>query len=416
MRGSTGADVGGLTLLPMPDGLPERADVVVLGAGCAGLSLAVRLVGSGRRVVLVDPRTAWERDRTWCFFTGTEHPFAHLPTATWSRWTVRAGGRAVDCAAPGLAYAHLPADVFYRDARARLDDPRVSVHPGVAARAVVEREDHVEVRLDGGATVRAEVVVDTRPPDLLAPPDPRWARLLQHFEGWHVHTERPVFDPGAVTLMDFDVPAGPGVRFLYVLPFSPTEALVEDTHFSPHPQADYAGLLRSWLDARAGPGGWRVDWRERGALPMTVAPFPARPSLRVHRLGLGGGAARPATGYAFLAIQRAADALAHQLRVDPLGAVPPFRRARTEWLDGVFLEWLAGAPEMGPEAFFTMFSHAAPARVARFLSETAGLLDDLAVVTALARRVRRPIADAALRYSRRARSRPLTAGAASESS
>lgn len=378
--------------------------LLIVGAGCAGLSLAVRLAEAGfRDLVLVDPRVRWERDRTWCFFSGSEHPFAKLPTTRWPTWRVIAGGKQVDSRAPGVTYDCLPADVFYREALARLRAAGVRLDAGRAARAVVDRGDHVEVQVDGGV-MRAEVVVDTRPPDLSAPPDPRFVRIYQHFEGWLVHTETPTFDPDVVTLMDFDVPPGRAVRFVYVLPFSPTEALVEDTHFSADTEADYPAMLTRWLDGRAGPGRWHVSWKERGLLPMTVASFPARPSRRVHRLGLAGGAARPATGYGFLAIQRAADVLARQLQTDPLGEVPAFRRRRTHWLDGVFLEWLVANPQAAAGAFLAMFQGTVPRRLVRFLSETGGVLDDAAVVGALARQVGLPMIHAARSYARRARS------------
>ena len=38
-------------------------DVAILGCGCAGLSLAVRLAGSGLRVTLVEPRLEYKDDR-----------------------------------------------------------------------------------------------------------------------------------------------------------------------------------------------------------------------------------------------------------------------------------------------------------------------------------------------------------------
>ncbi|WP_146069326.1 lycopene cyclase family protein, partial [Cryobacterium sp. Y11] len=46
------------------------ADLVILGAGLAGLTLAARLARerSGPRVVLLEPRTAYRDDRSWCFW------------------------------------------------------------------------------------------------------------------------------------------------------------------------------------------------------------------------------------------------------------------------------------------------------------------------------------------------------------
>lgn len=56
--------------------------------------------------------------------------------------------------------------------------------------------------------------------------------LQQHFLGWFITTENPVFDADTATYMDFSVPQKGNTRFMYVLPTSPTEALVEYTLFS----------------------------------------------------------------------------------------------------------------------------------------------------------------------------------------
>ncbi|CAM5237260.1 hypothetical protein SVIOM342S_03537 [Streptomyces violaceorubidus] len=69
-----------------------------------------------------------------------------------------------------------------------------------------------------GARVRlsARWVFDSRPPERL--PAAR-TRLLQHFRGWFVRTERPVFEPEVVDLMDFPRRSRRGVvSFGYVLP------------------------------------------------------------------------------------------------------------------------------------------------------------------------------------------------------
>ena len=59
--------------------------------------------------------------------------------------------------------------------------------------------------------------------------------LVQHFQGVHVTAAQPCFDPQVATLMDFRVDQSRGVHFIYMLPFSPTHALVESTLFSPQP-------------------------------------------------------------------------------------------------------------------------------------------------------------------------------------
>src|SRR5690606_32000410 len=125
-------------------------------------------------------------------------------------------------------YEHIPADRFYALARAILGEfPEVELRLGCEVRAIHERGEHVEVSTSEG-TIHAPLAFDSRP---LPPASPSADEvdLLQHFVGWEVEAEGPVFDPETPVLMDFAVEQARGIHFMYVLPFSPTRALVETT-------------------------------------------------------------------------------------------------------------------------------------------------------------------------------------------
>jgi len=57
---------------------------------------------------------------------------------------------------------------------------------------------------------------------------------MQHFLGWFITSTTPAVDPSSMTLFDFRTPQRGSMRFFYILPFSPIQALVEYTLFSPH--------------------------------------------------------------------------------------------------------------------------------------------------------------------------------------
>ena len=52
-------------------------------------------------------------------------------------------------------------------------------------------------------------------------------------------------------------------------------------------------------------------------------------------------------------------------------------------MDQIFLDVLRADPSRGGAMFFSLFRRADPARVIRFLSGTAGVVDSLAVVAAM---------------------------------
>ena len=100
------------------------------------------------------------------------------------------------------------------------------------------------------------------------------------------------------------------------------------------------------------------------------------------RLGLGGGAARPSTGYAFSRIQAQADRVVAALT---RGEVPDtsIDSRMTRFMDRVFLQVLATAPDRGPALFECLFRNAPEDRLERFLSGSTRAADRLWVMASL---------------------------------
>ena len=360
-------------------------DVAILGAGLAGLSLAVRLaapVFAGMRVLVVEPRTEYRRDRTWSYWALEPHPFEDAVAHRWDRWAVAGHGREVVREASGLHYASIPSDAFYRLALRRIRAaPHIDLRMGAGADAV-EEDGGVRLHLPD-AVLRAAVVFDTRPPPGLG-----GHGLTQAFLGQEIETEAPVFDPGTATLMDFRCPQAGAAHFTYVLPTSPRHALVEDTWFAPAGLRlpDHRAAIRAYMAERHGVHRFTVGFEERGALPMDPV-FQPRPGTRLLPLGTAGGATRPSTGYAFNAIQARCDAIAADLASGwAAGRLPQPARLRpglVRYMDRVLLHLLEARPALAPRVFTALFANCPPRALVRFLNDGAGLADLAAVAAAI---------------------------------
>ena len=67
-----------MTILPDPPTPPTSYDVVVVGAGTVGLTLALALARTGLRVALVGPPAAAQAGRTVALLDGSARLFAAL--------------------------------------------------------------------------------------------------------------------------------------------------------------------------------------------------------------------------------------------------------------------------------------------------------------------------------------------------
>ncbi|MFE2631216.1 lycopene cyclase family protein [Streptomyces sp. NPDC059374] len=352
----------------------RETDVLVLGGGAAGLSLAHRLAGTGRvGVLVVEPPDGPSRPpvRTWCFWDDGTCGLDGVVSASWPRLRVHGGD--------GVAHTVDPSPLRYRMLRStRFEEyvhARLAERPGcgvlrATAGAVRDTPGGAEADCtapDGSPlTVRARVVFDSRP--LTALPPAR-TRLLQHFRGWFVRTARPRFDPAVADLMDFRVPQpAHGLAFGYVLPLAPDHALVEYTEFSRTPLTTpaYEKALDRYCHDVLGLGAFAVLTAEQGVVPMTDARFPVRVGPAVYRIGTAGGATRPSTGYTFAAAQRQSLAVAASLAGGrPRVPAPHGRRALA--MDAVMLRALDTGRIDGPAFFTGLFAHTPAERLLRFL-------------------------------------------------
>jgi lycopene beta-cyclase len=362
------------------------ADVVVCGAGAAGLSIAVRLARLPLTVRVLDRRDGYGRDRTFSFFRGRSHPFEDAIARRYKAIDVLGQRQRVARNVEARPYETLPSDRFYESAlRTLARHDRVRLDLGVSIGAIRDLGAHVEIETDRGA-LRTALLIDARGEigtPKTRPGDVRW---VQHFAGLEVEVERPIFEPAVATLMDLRVPQTEGPHFVYVLPETPRRALVEDTFFGPTPfeVGRYEANVRAWLEAR-GAGAVSVIARERGVLPMTTADVD-RGTGRILRVGLAGGAAKPSTGYAFAFIQRDADAIGYALSTwDRRAAprVPPPRTATSLFFDRVFLAYLAAHPHEAERIFLGLFAGTSGPAIARFLSEDATAADYASVMAAV---------------------------------
>ncbi len=365
--------------------MTEKYDYAIVGAGCSGLSLAVELfhsVPAGSRIALIDPRRNYHMDRLWCFWNTQSHRFIDAVRNEWTRWKVRYNGKEVFHESSRFAYQYLPAETFYAAALQEIESySSADLLLGTKAEKIIETNETATVVTDKGP-IQARLVFDGRnsPGRHVGS-----GYLLQHYAGQRVRVASPVFSPGTMTLMDFDIPQRGGISFMYVLPFSPTEALIEPTVFSmsPHEPSVYTQMIRDYLQSRFGVTDYKILFQEQGIIPMTTQRHQSYDTERIIPIGTAGGVVKGSTGYGFNAIQEISQRIAAGISGGSLNPLPEPRGELATILDRIFLSFLKRHPKAAPRVFFNLFKRVPPHHLIPFLSDKADLLDMAKVIFAM---------------------------------
>jgi len=363
----------------------RRFDLMFAGLGPAAYALldALERRGlGGLRVALIDREATRGNDRTWCFWERDAGPFETLVSHSWSALEVHpplsseAKGRRLPLSS--YRYKMIRAGDFFAAMERRFPASETRT------RFVAEVDEVTED--PGGATVRigqellsAPFLFDSTAAPTAAPKG--YDFLLQHFKGLDLCTESPAFDPDVATFMDFRVAQQGGTCFVYVLPTSETEALVEFTVFSKElwPRDAYDAPLEQYLHEVLGVTDYRVSREEYGVIPMSDLRVAGHSGTRIIRLGSAGGRTKGSTGFTFTRVVRHAEALAaaYAATGEPRAAEPSrlFR-----YLDGVMLRSLASGRVAGATFFSQLLARNPIERVLAFLDDDTTAAETLALM------------------------------------
>lgn len=366
---------------------PEPYDYIITGAGCAGLSLAVHLIQSGRfadkKILLIDKDDKQQNDRTWSFWETKPGPFEEIVYRKWQQTWFHSKNfsRLLDLSP--YEYKMIRGIDFYNYCLALIrQQPNFQVRYGTI-KAISNEQNLATVQVDEdrftGDYIFNSILLEK---PVLQKGD---YYLLQHFKGWIIETASPVFDPGKATLMDFRTGQQHGTTFVYVKPFSETKALVEYTLFTAEllTQAQYEEGLRDYIQRFLTTAPYTITEEEVGIIPMTNYKFPAVDG-RIINIGTAGGQTKASSGYTFRFIQKHSVRIVENLekRGNPFIAMPGGPR-RYKFYDSTLLHILTHNSLPGDEIFTRLFKKNKAPQVLRFLDNESSVGDELKIISSL---------------------------------
>jgi len=361
-------------------------DYIIIGAGAAGLLLADALgrdnFFSDKSILLVDKDAKQTNDRTWCFWEKGTGEFDTLLHKKWD--TIYFGGVSYkeQISIAPYAYKMIRGIDFYAHYLEKINNYANITFLQETIVNISETSSEVTIKTNIGAYKCSKVFNSIYDPKE-AIQQQKYPVLQQHFVGWFVKTKSPIFKEKQATFMDFSIPQKGNTRFMYVLPSSKTEALVEYTLFSEQllPENEYEMAIKAYLQENLSCTDYEIVAIEKGNIPMTCYDFASKNTENILYIGTAGGWSKPSTGYTFVnTVKKTKTLVAHLKTKKPLQNV--FKKNRFWFYDLLLLDILHADNSKGQLVFESLFKNRKPQEIFKYLDEETNLLEDIKIIMA----------------------------------
>lgn len=346
-------------------------DIIICGGGASGLLLAHALVQDSAfdslTIAIIEKESKNTNDRTWSFWEKGDGKWDDIVQKQWTKGVFRANNFHKTFPFYPYRYKTIRAKDLYTTICHRLHKAGNITQIKEEIEDIVSEENQCQVTTNKSRYIGRRVFSSL--PLQFHREQSKYPVLQQHFIGWFVKTDTAIFDPETVDFMDFDLPQKNNTRFMYVLPFSTHEALVEYTLFSRNllEEREYEKAIEEYLAAKNA-GEYTITEKEYGSIPMTAYDFTQHNTAHLMHIGTAGGWTKASTGFTFQkSIARIAALVPFLKTNQPLHLFK--QRSRFDFFDLLFLDVLDKHNEEGHLLFRRMFDRNPPARIFNFLEE-----------------------------------------------
>lgn len=360
-----------------------KYDYIIAGSGCAGLSLLYRLLKTpllqDKSILVIDQDQKKSNDRTWCFWEKSPGLFESIVHAKWNKLEFLSTGFKKELNLESYTYKMIQGIDFYNFV---INYAKKFKNVSFVQETInsIDNIDKKAVLKTTKNRYTANYIFNST--NLFNPKINEQNSLLQHFKGWVIKTEKPVFNPEIGRLMDFRVSQENGATFMYVLPTSTTEALVEYTLFSPRvlDKEVYTLELKKYIKEELEIDNYTLIHQESGVIPMSLAKFEQNPKLNVINIGTSGGYTKASSGYTFQFIQKNIIEIINNL-VEGNNIIQPtsFKNKYYQWVDRTLIDVLLSNKLTGKYVFTQMFQKVPVERILAFLGNESSYLEDLLI-------------------------------------
>ncbi len=364
--------------------MKKSYDIIICGAGCAGLSLAYRLCDpffQNLTILIIEPESKTQNDRTWSYWEKDQGVFDPIVSKRWKALEFHSQYMSKELLLKDYEYKMIKASDFYKFCKIEIEFNNKIDWISDRVNSIEESDEHVTIHTEKSTFIADRVFKNFH--DQSMDKNEPWY-VDQHFGGWFIKTKEPAFDPHKAVFMDFRIDQDGDIRFFYVLPKSTTEALVEIAIFSNDlmSQKEYDKLITNYIRDFINIVEYEIEEREYGVIPMTSQFInKAEPATKIINIGTPSGAIKASSGYAFYRIQKQCQHIVDQLRANK-ELTSFFKKNRFSFYDQIMLNVLLTKKVAGDKVFTDLFRKLPVEDVLTFLNEETNLAQEIKIFTA----------------------------------
>ncbi len=359
-------------------------DYAIIGAGGAGLHLALTMLEDSwfthKKIILLDKDLKETDDKTWSFWEKGNGKWDTIIEKSWAKGKFNTNQKSIDLDLAPYLYKTLPSINFYQFAKQQIAEAQNITWVQDEINAVDRSNDSIKIK-GNQANYIAQQVFDSRIDNRFAAEKDDYFTIQQHFKGWLIETEKPVFDTTTFVMMDFQVKWQNSTSFTYVLPFSPTKAMVEFTLFTPDliEYDAYDILLKKYIQDILKIDQYHITKVEYGVIPMTDYPFQKANQKGMMKIGTAGAHVKPSSGYAFKNMEKVAQKIIGNLKNNR----PPASNILSKkfyFYDTLYLDVLVNHNQLGESIYTDMYEKNSIQQIFKFLEEETSLWEDFKII------------------------------------
>lgn len=355
---------------------------IFTGSGLSALMTVYEMIVTNtlkdKSILLLDADAKKSNDRTWCFWDDSLL-FESIISKKWDNTLFANENFRKQLNIEPYHYKMIQGSDFYN-----FIFKEISKHKNIhfLQEKVIDLSDlgnHCLVKTEQNSFTCNKVFNSIFNPNVITS-QKKYPLLQQHFIGWFIKSKELVFHENTSTFMDFSVKQKDNTRFMYVLPTSKNEALIEYTLFSKDllSTKEYEDEIELYIK-NLGITEYEIVEKEQGNIPMTCYPFWKNNTKNIINIGSAGGWTKASTGFTFKNVTKKSKQLVKFLETN--SDFTQFHKKDKFWFyDLLFIDVLYQNNALGSKLFSNLFQKGNSSVILKFLDEETSWLEDLKII------------------------------------